>query len=335
MDILTDSSDYINTVNEVKDIQNLTWAERYRPTKLNDVILPQSIKDSIQYAIKNNNFQNMIFHSWCPGTGKTTVAKLIPEEYGCDYYFIKTAAEGRLTTVENDIPLYGMQKTANNKPRFIILDEADRVRGNVEAFYTALQPIIENTRSTLRFILTVNHLYRIPEPIRSRCKPISFSHNDESIKKPMWKRIKEIAKEEVSKSKGTIDEETLKQIAKVYFPDMRAIICAMQNNFNENKGSIKGKIDVVDNNIVKTLWDIIYKEGDIVKTRKYFTEQVSDINNFYPSFLEHVFGNCEQKKLLQIGSIIAEHQFRSAYDSVDPEINSFGMFCEIIHAIHG
>jgi len=321
---------------EVTEMQKLIWAEKYRPHSLKDVILPDVIKNSIKYALENDNFQHMIFHSGAPGTGKTTVAKIIPEEYGCEYYFIKTATEGRIDIVENVIPAYGMQKLGNNKPRFVILDEADRVRAqNMEAFYTALQPIIESTTTTLRFILTANHLHRIPEPIRSRCKPISFSHDDPAIKKPMFKRLQEIADIETKDSGGSVDLETLKQIARLNFPDMRAMISSMQDNFNSNNGSITGKIEVVDINHVKNVWDLVVK-GDVVDLRKYFTEHISDINGFYVPFLDYVYANCEDnKKLLSFGATIGEHQFRSGFDQVDPELNSNAMFCKMISIYHG
>lgn len=342
MDLLTDPDTAVENneiqnkaESEIDGLKNMVWEEKYRPRTLDEIILPDPLRDSIKYAMENDTFQNMIFHSGKPGTGKTTVSRVIPEEYGCDYMFIKTAAEGRLDTVENVIPTYGMQKIGGDKPRFVILDEADRVRTqNIEAFYTALQPIIENTRSTLRFILTVNHLHRIPEPIRSRCKPISFAHNDKSIKRPMWNRIKQIAQAEIEASGGTLDESTLKQMAQTYFPDMRAIISAMQNNFNCNKGSIQGSIENIETDHITKVWELINK-GDVVTVRQYFTEHVSDISGFYHPFLDFLIKNCKKEELLSMGVIIAEHQALDAYDAVDPEVNSFGMFCKMVTLLNG
>lgn len=341
MDLLTDPDKVLQSVknttevdSELQKLRYLCWDEKYRPTKLADIILPDSIKNSVGYALSNNNFQNMIFFSNSPGTGKTTVAKVIPEEHNCDYIFIKTATEGRLDTIENQIQNYGMQKTYNDKPRFVILDEADRVRSNdMERFYTALQPIIESTRTTLRFILTVNHLHRIPKPIRSRCVPISFAHNDDSVKKPMWNRIKQIAQYETTQSGGELDLETLKQIAKIHFPDMRSMIAAMQNNFNSNNGSIKGRVEEISTDHIKKVWELLQTK-DITDVRLYFTENIGDISGFYSPFLDHIINTSAQdeklkQKLLSLGVIIGEHQFRDSGFEVNPEINSFSMFCKI------
>jgi len=322
---------------EIRELKNTVWVEKWRPRKIDDIILPEEIKTAVKYAMEKDNFQHMIFHSGKPGTGKTTLAKIIPEEYGAEYMFIKTATEARLSTVEDDIPIYGRQKLGDDKPRFVIMDEADRVRGNVESFYTALQPIIESTRTTLRFILTVNHLHRIPEAIReSRCEPISFAHNDQTIKKPMFKRLVEIAETEVAASGGKVDVETIRQIARLKYPDMRAMINAMQNTFNANKGSIIGNFTNVTEDHIKVIWELI-REGKILPLRKYFTEYITDVDGFYVPFLNYALDKTEieNKYLLDISCIVAEHQFRASFDRVDPEVNIRGAFAEIIQVMNG
>jgi len=342
MDLLTDTNEIVEDAEirkeaeaEINELRNMSWDEKYRPRTLDEIILPDSIKDPIKFALENDSSQNMIFHSSSPGTGKTTVAKVIPEEYGCDYMFVKTASEGRMDLVETAIPNYGMQKLGDEKPRYVIFDEADSVRAqSIDAFYDALQPTIEATRSTLRFILTVNHLHKIPEAIRSRCKPISFAHNDDSIKKPMWDRLKHIAETETQLSGGELDLNTLKQIAKMYFPDMRSMILTMQHNFNTNQGCIKGDISNISFDHISEIWKLINK-GEISDLRKYYTEHISDINGLYVPFEKYASENCKQKHRLSMAVVFADHQYRSVYDQVDPEININGMFAKIIKLVHG
>lgn len=321
---------------EVRALKDSVWVEKYRPRKIDDVIIPQKIKDAIKYAMEKDTFQHYIFHSGMPGTGKTTLARIIPEEYGAEHMFIKAAAEARLDTVENIIPTYGMQKLGDDKPRFVILDEAEKVRGNADAFYTALQPIIESTRTTLRFIMTVNNIHKLPAPIRdSRCTKISFAHNDDSIKKPMFARLMDIAMTETRESGGEVDIETMKQIAKRNYPDMRAMINTMQHTFNENKGSIIGTVVDVSTEHIKNLWGLI-KDGDIGNVRLYFTEHVTDISGFYAPFLAYPFENgFNNSWLLDIASIISEHQALDGYATTDPEINTLGMFSKLIQMFHG
>ena len=106
----------------------------------------------------------------------------------------------------------------------------------------------------------------------------------------------------------------------------------MQDNFNSNNGSIKGNIEVIDKDHLKNIWNLILK-GDSIEVRKYFTEHISDVNGFFRPFEDYTFENCTEKtKLLSLGVIISEHQWRSAYDQVDQEVNANGMFCKIIKA---
>ena len=76
-------------------------------------------------------------------------------------------------------------------------------------------------------------------------------------------------------------------------------------------------------------------KGNIREVRTYFTENIPNINGFYQPFLDYVFENADKSKLLSLGVIIADHQWRAAYDAVDPEINSNGMFCKILDVLHG
>lgn len=331
--IVEDSEIRKKVEKEIEELRNFIWEEKYRPRILDDVILPDSIKNPIKYALDEDSLQNMIFYSSKPGTGKTTVAKVIPEMHGCEYLFLK-GAECNLATVEHEISNYGYRKLGDNKPRFVILDEVDKIKTiNREPFYGSLQPTIEATRATLRFILTTNNLHLIPEAIRSRCRPIDFNHNDDSVKKPMWDRLKYIAEIETKRANGTVNLDTLRQIASNNFPDMRAIISVMQHNFNTNQGSIKGDVSVINLDHISEVWKLINK-GDIVSVRKYYTEHITDINGMFVPLEKHAFDNCKKEHRLSLAVVIAEHQWRSAYDQVDPEINMNAMIAKIIKIVN-
>ena len=323
---------------EIIELKNSAWTEKYRPSKLADVILPDEIKHNIESKYENNSFQNMIFHSGSPGTGKTTVARVIPEEHRCEYMFIRSASEARIDLIDA-IASYGMQMSVNGKPRFVIFDEGDRVPGsNIGTFYAALQPLIEATTDTLRFIITCNHLHLIPEAIRSRCIPVSFAHNDKSIKKSMWKRLNEIAKVETEKVGGEVSKETMAQIAKNNYPDMRAMINQMQYNFDSNGGSIKGDISSITLDHIKTLWELIKNDDDILPIRKYYTEYISDLNGIFLPLLNYIVDNdykFSKQYLLSLGVIISDHMSMAAFDRMEPEVNIFGMVSKMIRVIHG
>ena len=63
------------------------WVEKYRPKKVSDTILPASLKTTFQKIIDGKELPNMLF-TGTAGLGKTTVARALCNELGCDYILI-------------------------------------------------------------------------------------------------------------------------------------------------------------------------------------------------------------------------------------------------------
>ena len=243
LDLLCDENEYKKTEALIAGGKqrllgmNQPWVDKWRPTSINDIILPDSIKNQVKFSLEKYDFPNMIFHSGKPGTGKTTLAKLIPEMLNTDYivFPIATGSMDALDTIKR----FAMQKSYDGKPRFVILDEADRP-SDPARFYNALQPLIEDSSGTLRFILTLNNIYIIPEAMRSRCTPISFAHKDDKeMKNTMFKRLMEIAIAETG-DKNKVNKNTVIELVKFHYPDMRSMINTMHLNYLQNQGSIDG-----------------------------------------------------------------------------------------------
>jgi len=306
----------------------LPWPEKYRPHCIADVILPDDLKGAINFALESGKFNNMIFHSGKPGTGKSTVARAIPEEMDVDYLFLPISRHS--SEILEQIHNFAVQKSVDGKPRFVILDEADQPSGDPSKFYTALQPLIENTTRTVRFILTCNRLHKIPEAIRSRCAPVSFAHNkdDKGMKSALWKRVKQIAINETANT-GTYDEATLANIAKNYYPDMRAIIGSMMMTYIYNKGSIIGTPLIWQGDYTETIWSLLM-DGDDVALRKWCSENVVDFTAVFLPLGLLAIDKIEQKKRLRFTILTGEYQYRSAIPAVDQEVNLAAYFAQLI-----
>jgi len=316
-----------SAMQEVK--HNLPWIAKYAPKTIEDVILPDRIKDMVTFGLDNNEFTHVIFHSGKPGSGKTSLAKAIPEDLGTDYLFFPIAK--RSMEVLDTIQEFAKQKLTDGKPRFVILDEADRPAQQIAAtFYSALQPLIESSTSTLRFILTCNNIHKIPEPIRSRCSAISFAYSDDaSIKKQLFSRMQDIAKQEVSRYNGTVETDTLKEIARIYYPDIRAILQAMYVNFLSNKGSIIGQPVYVSYNDIENMWDFITKYDD-VGLRKYVTANIVDFESVYAPFGQYVMENIPKQHRLNFAILLGKYQHQAAIPAVDQEININSFFASLM-----
>ena len=149
------------------------WVEKYRPQKVEECILPESIKSTFQEFINQGQIPNLLL-AGPPGVGKTTVAKALCNELGVDFYVINGSDEGRfLDTVRNQAKNFAstvsLQETGKHK--VIIIDECDNtgndvqllLRANIEAFY-----------GNCRFIFTCNYKNKIIEPLHSRCAVVEF-----------------------------------------------------------------------------------------------------------------------------------------------------------------
>ena len=78
------------------------FVEKYRPKKVDDCILPTSVKTEIKAYIAKGEISNMIF-SGTAGVGKTSVAKAIANELNADVLYINMSNETGIDVVRNQI----------------------------------------------------------------------------------------------------------------------------------------------------------------------------------------------------------------------------------------
>ena len=69
-------------------MEQLLWTEKYRPKKIEDCILPERLKTPFQEYVNQGKIPNLLL-SGGAGVGKTTVAKAMCEEIGCDVMVIR------------------------------------------------------------------------------------------------------------------------------------------------------------------------------------------------------------------------------------------------------
>jgi DNA polymerase III delta prime subunit len=326
--VVESENELISTLDKVK--HKAPWVAKWRPKSIQELILPDRIKNMLEYGLQNNEFTHMILHSGKPGTGKTSTSIAIPTQLNTEYD-IYAGAESN-SDIFDSIRAFASQKLTNNKSRFVIIDEADRPKAQDAAkFYNGLNSLIEATEGTLRFILTCNNLYKISESIRSRCSPISFAYdvNDVSLKKQLFNRMKHIANEEVTKKGGTVDKDTLANIAKHYYPDIRSIIQAMFINYLENKGNIIGTPTLTSQNHVDSMWSCI-QCSDFTNLRKYVSANIVDFQSMYFILGEYIINQISDQNKLNFAVLLAEYQYRASMPAVDQEINMNGFLAKTI-----
>lgn len=239
------------------------WVEKYRPSIVEDCILPESIKEVFQGFVNQGELPNLLL-SGTAGVGKTTVAKALCEEIGASYIVINGSDEGRfLDTVRNRVRQFAttVSLTSGASHKVVIIDEADNTTSDVQL---SLRTAVEEFHSNCRFIFTCNFINKIIEPLHSRCTVVDFRIKPEQATKlqgEFFTRLKTIlTHEEVQ-----YEDKVLAKLVKRYYPDWRRLINECQRY--AATGSIDSAIlvDVADISLDSLLGSLKRKEFTSVK----------------------------------------------------------------------
>ena len=135
----------------MKKKEEVLWFQKYRPSKLDNYIGNDSLKEYIQSAIDKNDIQNLIFYGKT-GTGKTSAAKLITSSLNCDSFYLNGSDDNGIDTVRGKISTFAT--TASFKPlKIVVLDDCHNL---TIAAQQALLNLIESVSKSTRFIFTTN-----------------------------------------------------------------------------------------------------------------------------------------------------------------------------------
>ena len=77
---------------------NELWVEKYRPSRIEDCVLPDDLKQTFSKFVKDQYIPNLLLTGG-PGVGKTTVARAMLNECDLDYILINGSMEGNIDTL--------------------------------------------------------------------------------------------------------------------------------------------------------------------------------------------------------------------------------------------
>ena len=302
---------------------DILWVERYRPSTIDDLILPESIKNTFRDIIGEGKIPNLIL-SGSPGTGKTSAAIVLCKSLNCDYIIVNGSNEGRLIeTLRNKLTQYCSSVSMSGGRKVVIIDEADYM--TPDSVQPAMRGFIEKFSSNCSFIFTCNFKNRIIEPIHSRCAVIDYSATDpRQMAGEFLARCNFILKE----NEIEYEEPVVAELIMKHFPDFRRVLNELQ------RYSVSGNID---SGILLNISDANMNElAEALKTKNFKEVRSWVVNNLdndpqkvYRKIYDKLYEKCDPNSIPAIILNIAEYQYKSAFVG-DQEINLMACLVEIM-----
>lgn len=306
--------------------EQFLWAEKYRPRTINDCVLPENIKASFLGILEQKEIPNLLLCG-SAGQGKTTVAKALCDELGCDTLIINGSEENGIEVLRTKVKQFASSVSlANNDSRkIVILDEADYLS---PATQPALRGFIEEFSANCGFIFTCNFKNKIISPLHSRCSVIDFRVQSGERKGLMLlfaKRLFNILKDEGVE----FEKSAVLDVLKKFFPDYRRILNELQRYSSVN-GTIDAGISSQGSNLQMSLLIKALKSKKYDDVRGWVVESLdNDPSKIYREIYDNLREHMDKQNYPGAVLILADYQYKSAFVA-DQELNLLACLTEIL-----
>jgi len=303
-------------------MDHLLWVEKYRPSRVEDCILPDSIKTTFQEFVNRKEIPNLLL-SGTAGVGKTTIAKALCQEVGCDYLVLNGSDDRGITIMQTTVKNYATSVSLSGGRKVIILDEGDNLTTDAQK---SLRGMMEAVSINCSFIFTCNYKNKIIDAIHSRCSVIDFKINGSKAKmaSQFFKRVEWILEQENIE----YDKEVVAAVITKHFPDNRRVLNELQRYSSSgviDKGILSHIANIQLSNLIKSL-----REKDYSSCKKWVINNLDNDNTrLYRTLYDGLLEELKPSSVPQLVLHLAKYGYQSAF-CADQEINLMACLTEIM-----
>ncbi|MCK5015493.1 MAG: AAA family ATPase [Candidatus Peribacteraceae bacterium] len=307
-------------------VEKYLWVEKYRPQTVDDMILQDEYRQMFNKFINEKEIPHLLFHG-PPGSGKTAMAKILIKSMVKDkndvLSFNGSTSTG-IDIVRDSIEDFLKTPTfGGSKIKVVFIDEFDYMSQNAQA---ALRNITETYHENGRFIFTCNYLYKVIDPLQSRCQSFEFKRLPKEYVVDFCKNI-------LDKEGIKYEDLSISKITTTFFPDIRKIINTLQSRCEGGELIIKGsdlesKEKVFRSYISEMLMGVDTNKSQVVMNSVANMQRFLANNDIdYASIYQDLFAD---EKIPIWGKVLINKYATEHIGAMTPAMNMMGMVYEMI-----
>lgn len=267
------------------DTPHIALYRKYRPQSFNDVVGQEQAVAVLSSALQHNKVSHAYLFCGGRGTGKTTVARIVARDVGCndeDIIEIDAASNRGIDEIRE---LRDAVRLApfSSKYKVYIIDEAHMLTKEAA---NALLKTLEEPPSHIIFILATTDPEKLPPTIVSRCQKIVFKNPDT---KTLAERLQYIAEKEGC----DLNQDAAYELARIGKHSYRDAVGALEQVLHISPQSIsletvRANFALPEDTVLTTLLTAVCEKNGAVIIKTLASMSSLDATKTYDTFIELV-----------------------------------------------